>query len=329
MNKQVSTIFLIALFFSSCADAEIPQTSTPKPTSTSIPSPTFTATPTVDPLAGAPEGTTGINSNGEWTKTVIENGYAYAYNYNAELRQYVREVGTIILFDTPQRNYLPYTILVAGNVENERSFISISHQDITDINAPNNWLTRTFSPELRARYFADDPRNGTLTSMEGSRVMQMEMLGLGEGEQKQAYLDIIVANGTPEGKVKRVKLSETTGIILTILTPEDIAKLGGENVLELHAQGDGHNYTYFVEVYDVDNAGNELARMAFRDPLDQIPENILRKVLFTIPGNLVDHKDQREQGFTNVAQIFAQYSAKPGLDGKPDVVIELLPAITP
>lgn len=157
----------------------------------------------------------------------------------------------------------------------------------------------------------------------------MEMLGLGEGEHKQAYLDIIVANGMPEGEVKWVKLSETTGIILTIMAEEDIATLGRENVLELHAQGDGHNYTYFVQVYGVDEAGNELARAAFQDPLDQIPENILRKVLFSVPGNLIDHKDQREQGFTNVAQIFAQYSARAGVDGKPDVAINLLPAATP
>ncbi len=181
------------------------------------------------------------------------------------------------------------------------------------------------------RYFQDDPRKGTLTSAQKQTALQVEMQGLGEGEHKQAYLDVIVANGTPEGELKRVKLSETTGIILTMMTEEDIVKLGGEDVIGLHAQGDNNrNYTYFVHVYDVDAKGNELARVAFRDPLDQIPENILRKVLFSIPGNLIDHKDQRKQGFTNVAQIFAQYSAKINeTTGEQDVVIELLPAASP
>ncbi len=270
------------------------------------------------------------------TRVVTENGHDYVYTYTKlgetetgeELWGYVREAGTIILFDGPIRNYLPFQILVSQNVQNERNFVSVNYTDQTDINSPNPWLTRTLSPELQKRYFAEDPRKGTMTDMEGSRVLQMEMLGLGEGDHKQAYLDIIVANGTPEGEVKRVKLSETTGIILTIMTPEDIAKLGGENVIELHAQDGDRNYTYYVQVYDVDEKGNELARVAFKDPLNEIPEAVLRKVLFSIPGNMIDHKDQREQGFTNVAQIFAQYSAKTNeTTGKPEVEIELLPDI--
>lgn len=269
------------------------------------------------------------------TRVVTENGHDYVYTYTKlgetktgeELWRYVRETGTVILFDGPVRNYLPFQILGSQNVQNEQNFVSVNYTDQTDINSPNPWLTRTLSPELQKRYFAEDPRKGTMTDMEGSRVLQMEMLGLGEGDHKQAYLDIIVANGTPEGEVKRVKLSETTGIILTIMTAEDIAKLGGENVLELHAQEGDRNYTYYVQVYDVDEKGNELVRVAFADPLSEIPEAVLRKVLFSIPGNLIDHKDQREQGFTNVAQIFAQYSAKTNeTTGKPDVEIELLPA---
>jgi hypothetical protein len=93
MNKRIFTIFLIPLFLASCAKAEIPPTPTspPNPTSSPIHSPTFTTTPTEDPLAGAPEGTTGKNSNGEWTRTVeiegkkLEQVYTVIKNKNSEV----------------------------------------------------------------------------------------------------------------------------------------------------------------------------------------------------------------------------------------------------
>lgn len=328
MDRKTSLTILIALFLASCAKAEIPLTPTSTPLPTASPIPTPTEIPTTPTAAGPKEGD---------VTTVTENGHDYIYTYTKlgetetgkALWEDVREVGTISLMDTPYINYLPFKIFIADSVDSKRNFVSFTHRDWIDPSEPITPLASTLMAELETRYFQDDPRKGTMTSKEEQKTLQVEMQGLGEGEHKQAYIDIIVANGTPEGELKRVKLSETTGIILTLLSEEDIVRLGGGDVLELHAQGDGRNYTYFVQVYDVDNKGNELARVAFRDPLSEIPENILRKVLFTIPGNFVDHKDQREQGFTNVAQIFAQYSAKLGVDGKPDVVINLLPAATP
>lgn len=93
MNTRIFTLFLVGLLLSSCAKADVPSTPTltPNPTATSIPSPTLTATATEDPLAGAPEGATGKNSNSEWTRTVEINGikveqiYALIKDKNGEV----------------------------------------------------------------------------------------------------------------------------------------------------------------------------------------------------------------------------------------------------
>lgn len=328
MKTKTLLTVILSIILASCAPV-----SNTTPIETLVPTATITLspippTPTATPEPSANSLSEAGPKDGE-RHTVSENGLNYEYVYNAELGQWEREVGTIILFDVSLRNYVPYSISTLENVEAEHSFMSISHKDNTDINTPDGYLTRTFKPELEKRYFQDDPRKNTLTNKELQTALQMEMQGMGTGEHTQAYIDIIVANGTPEGQVVKVKLSQTTGIHATIMSEDDIIRLGGANVIELRAHDNGQFYTFFVEVYGVDELGNELVRIAFKDPLNKIPESIFRKVLFSIPGNLVDHKDQREQGFSNVAQIFAQYSEKINDDGTYDVHIDLAPPVQP
>lgn len=266
------------------------------------------------------------------TSSIQENGQTYTYTYTnlgktpegEVINEDVREVGTVTLYDTVYENYVFFKVLMASGAENERSFVSMTSRDRTTDAEPITPLSSVFAPELETRYFADDPRRPTLSSDDEEVALQLEMMGKGEGDHAQAYLDIIVANGTPEGSTQKVKLSVNNGIILTIMNPETIAKLGGQDVIELH-EGE---YTFYVQVVGVDDEHNEIARVAFKDPIDQIPEDVLRKVLFSIPGSLVDHKDQREQGFSEISQIFADYSAKQRQDGKKDVEINLLPPIT-
>jgi hypothetical protein len=82
--KFISLVIAIVVFLAACAPASdavispIPGTQTP--TNTLIP-----PTPTSNPLAGAPEGTTGKNKEGEWIKTVTENGNPVNYTWVPEL----------------------------------------------------------------------------------------------------------------------------------------------------------------------------------------------------------------------------------------------------
>lgn len=80
--KRISGLLLLSIFLAGCANV----TPTPAPTETitdtptlaptDIPQPTLTATP--DPLANAPEGTTGFDENGDPIMDA-EDGYRYSY----------------------------------------------------------------------------------------------------------------------------------------------------------------------------------------------------------------------------------------------------------
>jgi hypothetical protein len=323
MKKIIALLILIVILLSGCGEsASTPATVTstqtlPDPTNTE--SPTSTPTVTPDPLAGAPEGSTGINSTGQWTKTVTENGYEYGYIYSAESGQWVREIARFPLMGVTKFGKVIYTISAYENVPGERSVYAIAHTDA----APNNDLgpfQSTFIPELGQRYFGLD--NLSVASNEQLRVLQMEMM---KGLDSTATVPIIIANGTPEGQTLNVKLSTETGINVTILDPATIQALGGKNVIKLN---DGV-VTFYVQAYGVDEKGNALYRLAFEGSMNDIPDKELRDILFMIPGNFVDRVDQRHQGFTPTAQIFSRYSAKPRANGEPDFSFERVPLAQP
>lgn len=309
------TLILIWVMFLLYACVPVIQTSEPfqtripfTPTSSSTETPTPTevvATPTeIGPKAGD-------------TYSVTENGYTYEYTYNAELGQGVREVANFPLMDTPIYNYIPFKIFITDNTLNERNLLSISHVDWINNGEKINPLTSTFKPELEQRYFGI---LGNLNSASNEQALSLQN-EMKKGRNSQAFLPIILSNG----EAAKVKLSTETGLILTIMDKETLLKLGGERVSTWHYG----TVTFYSEVYGVDEVGNELARLAFDDSIADIPSDVLRKILFTIPGNFVDHEDQKVQGFSDLAQGFALYSGKPREDGTQDVVFERVPVAQP
>ncbi len=87
--------------------------------------------------------------------------------------------------------------------------------------------------------------------------------------------------------------------------------------------------TFYVQAYGVDEKGNALYRLAFEGSINDISDKALQEILFMIPGNLIDHVDQRKLGFTPTAQIFSMYSAKPRANGEPDFSFERVPLTQP
>ncbi len=84
LNSHIALYILFSLLFTSCTESPVPVTSTitipsetPQPTQASTETPTLTPTATENPFAGAPDGTTGKNTNGEWVKTVENVTYVY------------------------------------------------------------------------------------------------------------------------------------------------------------------------------------------------------------------------------------------------------------
>jgi hypothetical protein len=100
---KLFNIFLITSFLLiACASPQVTAspTYTNAPTQTSF-TPTekpVTPTFTPDPLAGAPEGATGKDVNGNYIKTVEENGHIYEYVWNQESMEWMRLWGVITLF---------------------------------------------------------------------------------------------------------------------------------------------------------------------------------------------------------------------------------------
>gem|GEM_PF-2719813 len=307
MKTKILLTVILSMVLVSCAPV-----STSTPTETLVPTATRTVTP-IPPTSTAttepsltPTPTEAAPKDGD-TRTVTENGYTYAYRYSEEYGQGLREIANFPLVDFPHNNYVPIIMRVGEKVIGERSLLSLIHKDFTPADIPAsgsvdlNNVTGVFSLQLRKRYFQGDTR--PLNDIEKQIAIQHEMRGQGDdADHRQAYLPIIVS----DGEEKFVKLSETTGILLNIIDPETMKRLGGDNIVTLH----NGNITFYVEVYGVDQAGNELVRMAFDGSLGDIPTDTLREILFSIPGNFVDHKDQREQGFTLFARVLADLSAE-------------------
>ncbi len=321
MKKTIALLTLIVILLSGCSEsASSPATSTqtlPAPTNTE--SPTSTPTTTPDPLSGAPEGTTGINSAGQWIKAVAENGHNYEYIYNTEAGEWIREIARFPLWDSVVYDYVIYTISAYENTPGERSVYTVVHRDVV---SNGDWtpFNSTFKPELEQRYFG----LGNLESVtnEQSAIFQREMM---KGLQSNATIPIIVANGTQEGETLNIKLSTETGINVTIMDPTTIQSLGGENVIKLN----NGTVTFYVQAYGVDENGNALYRLAFEGSMNDISDKALREILFMIVGNCVEYIDQRQQGFTPTAQIFSMYSAKPRANGEPDFSFERVPLTQP
>jgi hypothetical protein len=326
MKKTITLLILIVILLSGCASpvpTAAPATSTqtlPAPTNTQ--SPTSTPTVTPDPLAGAPEGTTGKNNNGEWTKSVTENGYEYEYIYSAESGQWVRGVSNFPLLDYPYWNFLPYKIFITENTPGEQNLYMITHTDNMPggSNEPTPVMA-TFALKLRKRYFQGDTRG--LSSMDEQKVIVDEIQGTGESGHQQAYMPVLLSNG----EEKLVKLSPDTGITVTIMDKDTLLRLGGDLVSTWNTfEGN----TVYSEVYGVDEDGDMLVRFAVDRSIADLSDKDLRNVLFSFPANFVEHKDQREHGLTAFTQALAIVSAQPQPDGAAqDLEIDRIPLAQP
>ena len=316
MKKTIILSILIVVLLSGCSESvssPAPVTFThtlPAPTNTESPAPTVTP----DPLADAPEGTTGINSAGQWTKTVMENEHNYEYIYNTELG-WLREVGKFYIFDWPTFNGIPYKILVTEKAFGERNIYQMSHEDFIMADIPSGGIfnpppiTATFSYKLKE-----------ITGKTGPSLLQ-EMQGEG------VSLEIIIPDGMTEGKTEHVKLDTETGLILTIVDKDSLLALGGENVSTWNTFG---NVAVYSQVYGVDSAGNMLVRFAIDGSLVDLSDRDLRNILFSFPANMIEHKDQSNHGITVFAQTLTIVSLQSPKDGVPhDLEIERVPLVQP
>lgn len=329
MNGKVLFSLLTALIISSCGNNGIPGTTTPVPSPTVSLIPTSSPTPTEIPATPTETGP----REGDVTR-VTENGHTYVYTYTnlgetasgEPVMENVRGISKFHLFDTPYADSITFEINILNKVLGERNLYEMIHKNFTDADIPADGIfdptpiTASLGPELRERYFSEDTRQ--LSDREKQIALQYEMLGQGESGHEQAFLEVIVPNGTPEGEVNNVKLSPNTGIILTIMDLETMAMLGGENILPIQ-MGD---VMVYAQVYDVDAKGNMLCRLAFDKPMNEIDDEVLRNALFLFPASLAKQRDQRNIEQTDFSITLAHKSRWTQADGKTlDLEIERVP----
>ena len=326
MKTKILLTVILSVVLVSCASL-----STSMPTETIVPTATITLT-LVPPTPSAtsepfptPIPTETVPKDGD-TKSVTENGYTYKYEYSAEYGQWMREVADFPLDDEPHYNFIPFRVQIADQVSDERNLLDMTHKDFTVADIPANGIFDpppiggVFDVQLMKRYFSGT-RSG-LSFHDQEAAITFEMLGKGQGDIKQAFLSITLSNG----QEAQVKLSENSGIILTITDAAKIKQLGGDNL----STGTVDSTTYYAEVYGVDANGNELCRLAFDKSLNEVSDNALREAIFMFPSKLVEMKDQSSIGPSNFSFILMHVSTLSTLgrfsnaDGTPDLKIDYL-----
>ncbi len=315
--KPLILKLLIALLLSSCQAGSptlspISAEATLPPRSTEIPTPTeVVVTPTE---AGPKEGD---------KTSVTENGYTYNYTLTnlgetkdgEPILQNVRKVADFFLYDWPTfEGAARFQLNITDKAPGERSLYQMTHKDFTmeDVSDPNS-----FDPPRITAMFMQG-----LMDNRGKTVKELYDAFTGDGLE----FEIVIPDGTPEGKAETVNLSTRTGFIVTIMDPETMRELGGDNISTFQL-GD---ITVLAQVYGVDGAKNELCRLSFEGNLNDIDDYILRQAMFVFPARLIEKNDQGNIGQSQLSIDLARNSQRTQDDGITlDLEIERVTASTP
>ncbi|NOH03873.1 MAG: hypothetical protein HND47_18860 [Chloroflexi bacterium] len=313
--KPITLAFVIALFLTACG------TDTPLPTPTATPAPT--QSPELTPHPRILADTRRLpHPGGTWGYSVTENGQTYVYTPmelgvtkdGEVIKENVREVADFFLFDWPTfEGAARYQLLITDNALGERSLYKMTHKDFTmeDVPNPNNFdpspITSLFSFHLEKAI-----------GITGSTFLEKIK---GPGIEKE----IVVPDGTPEGKAETVNLSTTTGFIVTIVDPITMRELGGDNISTFQL-GD---ITVLAQVYGVDGAKNELCRLAFEGNLNEIDDYILRQAMFVFPARLIENNNQGNIGQSQLSIDLARNSQRPRTEGSETLDLEIERVSTP
>lgn len=296
-----------------CASSQVTAlpANTNTPTQTNITPTEKPATPTFtpDPLAGAPEGTTGKNKEtGEWVKIVEENGHTYEYEWIEDLQKWMRSLGTIPLWDNTVYNYIPLTVYSVLGVPGEEKITDISHEDV--VSGGNNPLTTSFRPKLKERL----QKTGEVDwSANDFRPLQEQMR---RGIQSEAFLPV----ETSSGEQVDMRLSTETGFIVRIVSSEDLKPLVGNGVSDWK----GLNTIFYSRVVGVNDEGSLICDVASDISIDELTDEQFLLMIFSCVGSVLKYESQVDMGNTDWGQVLAQAAAELR-DGQPDVGINRVP----
>lgn len=330
MKENFLLLLLAVLLITGCGTpAPATSTSTPikvfTPTNTEIPTSTPVPTVTPDPLAGSPEGTTGINGTGQWTKTTTEGETSFEWIWDKSLETWVRPLITKYpLLDSPNddEDTFNFQIYIKEDVPGGDTFIEFTHKNVTSPDDESPLGCYTCSGGFV--YFRLATR---FNNQHGSSLQKEEWEKYFEFlKQEDKYLPLLL----PDGKKTEVRLSPDSGIILTIVPPEDLIPLVEEGkARKFTSLNDG--ITKYIIIDGVDENGNALFRVATNIPLNKlwdiylsgkkVEDYHLRSLIYLCVSNLLTREDQTELLNFSDASIYAQQSARPRVNGELDLKI--------
>ena len=338
MKKILFVLFLMVFALSACNTSENNVSTTPNapisystetpipPTTTLEPSPTPTITP--DPLLGAPEGTTGINEQGQWTKKTTEGEITFEWIWDKSLESWVRPLITQYhLLDSPndKEDTFNYQVFIKDDVPGGNAFIEFAHENVISPDDESPFGCSSCGSYLHFRLATrfNNQHGRSLTNEEWDKFYEFM-------KQEDKYLPLIL----PSGEKANIRISQESGIILTIVTPEDLTPLVEEKKARKFTSIN-EGITEYISIDEVDKDGNVNCRVATNIPLDKLWDIYLsgkkvedyhfRALIYLCVSNILTSEDQTDLLAFSDASVYAQQSARLRANGKPDLVIVRAP----
>jgi outer membrane protein assembly factor BamB len=297
-------LFLITSFLlTACASSQV----TASPTNTHTPTqisftPTekpLTPTFTPDPLAGAPEGVTGKNANGEWIMEVITaNNNEVIYTWDPELGTYFRIfVERMPLLDLRKasndvgiHDQMWMTVYIDNRVPNEIGLPTISHPPVSDDPKAVDWQ----------RFMGQDLRDNLK-----ARGLPIDDLyvRINNGETYFSFT-------TKEGDFKWVLNQNVTvrirGDYQELL--EGIETNGFSKARDIYTPDRTFNSDFMVR-YWTDDKGNLYCDIAPKTPADKWSQRQILEIILFAPMNIIEREDQVTPGPYNLLSQYVQTHA--------------------
>jgi hypothetical protein len=274
---------LAAILLSACTAAPTP---TPTATATYTPaaSPTPTLTPTVTPDPDMPEGATGKNRAGQWTRS--------EFVWSDEVARWMRPLNKkpIPLLDLvksendygiPDQMWL--FVDIAENVSGAERLGELTHEP---------YLTRIEGPHFAGMFLGFLDNVNDVNDIEAGKVS--------------------IAFTTSEGP-QNWKLGPNTSVCTHIIDPDDA---GGE---AFHEWSDPYG-THFFSRFFTDEEGNLHSYAASTIPLNQLNQEQIYEMMLIAPGSVLNKPDQTSIYYNEVTSalaVFAHNDSHPYFEIKP------------
>jgi hypothetical protein len=261
-------------------------------TKTPVPIPTATETP--DPLANAPEGTTGVDEEGNPIREVMyQNGEKVEFHLN-EQGEWVNTVGEFPLIHNGIWEFSPFTISIGESVPGGRNIQSIIHPTTPPIESNRPLGARVSVMFLdRLGLSSSDPERYVLMNEE-----------MPKGNESNALLHVITSDGLDAD----VRFSTVNGFKLNIVEASKLESFFQEG--RAIQWFDGHGGTYYLRV-TVDDNNNAICTAASVTPLNELTDKKFRTFIFSCVSHVLTQQDLREPlNYTNT-QVLSNVSELP------------------